>query len=640
MLSSVGDMDWLESLITILNAISDVLTAGVAIISFSLFIYSVTFSLRDRVTNTFTLLLFSLIVIFGADAFLTITENVNLLIPVIEIHWLGIIFLPAIYFLFSDSLLTTTGKPSRGKRRIAGILFVTLSTIFVILLFNDLLVGEIITNQPPAPFLMRTGFTDLFSIFFILVLSLSWYNFIRAFRRTATQTSRRRMLYLIVSALGPAFGSFPYLLYGSQFAENMQVLFWVLSIAANAFVYIALIAMAYSVSFFGFPWTDRLIKSRLFRWVLRGPITASLTLGMTTIVSRLGVQYNFPFTSALVILAMVSTIVLFEYMITLFAPIWERIFFSGNDRVELEKVRLLEDRLLTTNDIQQFLELILATICDRLQINGASLIVNNNSSNSLSIKIGSGQVLSQNNKEEIYEFLNELDPIEFIVESNNGTIIPLRLTEEKSQRIYGAVVIDEKLINKLDAEKMNALLRLIDRVAFALREREEQEKILGSFEMLVPQTSAIQNLIAVSRFDQQRMINGIERIEIRDLEKWVKDALTQIWGGPKIIRNPIMQLKIVQKRIEDRNESPINAVREILREAMSRLRPEGERQYTNEWILYNLIDLKFFEGWKVKDIARRIALSEADYYRKQRAAISSISRQIIEMERIALQKST
>lgn len=640
MLSSVGDMDWLESLITILNAISDVLTAGVAIISFSLFIYSVTFSLRDRVTNTFTLLLFSLIVIFGADAFLTITENVNLLIPVIEIHWLGIIFLPAIYFLFSDSLLTTTGKPSRGKRRIAGILFVTLSTIFVILLFNDLLVGEIITNQPPAPFLMRTGFTDLFSIFFILVLSLSWYNFIRAFRRTATQTSRRRMLYLIVSALGPAFGSFPYLLYGSQFAENMQVLFWVLSIAANAFVYIALIAMAYSVSFFGFPWTDRIIKSRLFRWVLRGPITASLTLGMTTIVSRLGVQYNFPFTSALVILAMVSTIVLFEYMITLFAPIWERIFFSGNDRVELEKVRLLEDRLLTTNDIQQFLELILATICDRLQINGASLIVNNNSSNSLSIKIGSSQVLSQNNKEEIYEFLNELDPIEFIVESNNGTIIPLRLTEEKSQRIYGAVVIDEKLINKLDAEKMNALLRLIDRVAFALREREEQEKILGSFEMLVSQTSAIQNLIAVSRFDQQRMINGIERIEIRDLEKWVKDALTQIWGGPKIIRNPIMQLKIVQKRIEDRNESPINAVREILREAMSRLRPEGERQYTNEWILYNLIDLKFFEGWKVKDIARRIALSEADYYRKQRAAISSISRQIIEMERIALQKST
>lgn len=640
MLSSVGDMDWLESLITILNAISDVLTAGVAIISFSLFIYSVTFSLRDRVTNTFTLLLFSLIVIFGADAFLTITENVNLLIPVIEIHWLGIIFLPAIYFLFSDSLLTTTGKPSRGKRRIAGILFVTLSTIFVILLFNDLLVGEIITNQPPAPFLMRTGFTDLFSIFFILVLSLSWYNFIRAFRRTATQTSRRRMLYLIVSALGPAFGSFPYLLYGSQFAENMQVLFWVLSIAANAFVYIALIAMAYSVSFFGFPWTDRIIKSRLFRWVLRGPITASLTLGMTTIVSRLGVQYNFPFTSALVILAMVSTIVLFEYMITLFAPIWERIFFSGNDRVELEKVRLLEDRLLTTNDIQQFLELILATICDRLQINGASLIVNNNSSNSLSIKIGSSQVLSQNNKEEIYEFLNELDPIEFIVESNNGTIIPLRLTEEKSQRIYGAVVIDEKLINKLDAEKMNALLRLIDRVAFALREREEQEKILGSFEMLVPQTSAIQNLIAVSRFDQQRMINGIERIEIRDLEKWVKDALTQIWGGPKIIRNPIMQLKIVQKRIEDRNESPINAVREILREAMSRLRPEGERQYTNEWILYNLIDLKFFEGWKVKDIARRIALSEADFYRKQRAAISSISRQIIEMERIVLQKST
>ena len=53
----------------ILKAISDVLTAGVAIIAFSLFINSLTFKNRDAVTNAFTVLLISVMVIFGTEAF-------------------------------------------------------------------------------------------------------------------------------------------------------------------------------------------------------------------------------------------------------------------------------------------------------------------------------------------------------------------------------------------------------------------------------------------------------------------------------------------------------------------------------------------------------------------------------------------
>jgi len=74
-------------------------------------------------------------------------------------------------------------------------------------------------------------------------------------------------------------------------------------------------------------------------------------------------------------------------------------------------------------------------------------------------------------------------------------------------------------------------------------------------------------------------------------------------------------------------------LREVLREATARLRPSGERQYTNEWILFNILDLKFMEGWKVKDLSRRLALSEADFYRKQRVAISAVAEQIIMMEK-------
>jgi hypothetical protein len=57
--------------------------------------------------------------------------------------------------------------------------------------------------------------------------------------------------------------------------------------------------------------------------------------------------------------------------------------FRGNEREELEKIRALEDRLLTSNDLRQFIDLILATFCDLLQVSGACLLIKNgnNSSN-------------------------------------------------------------------------------------------------------------------------------------------------------------------------------------------------------------------------------------------------------------------
>jgi hypothetical protein len=68
-------MGFIAEFETLLKAISDVLTAGVAIIAFSLFIYAVTFKQHDRVTLTFTLLLLSIVVIFGADAFATVAAS-------------------------------------------------------------------------------------------------------------------------------------------------------------------------------------------------------------------------------------------------------------------------------------------------------------------------------------------------------------------------------------------------------------------------------------------------------------------------------------------------------------------------------------------------------------------------------------
>jgi hypothetical protein len=609
-----------------------VLNAGVAIVAFSLFIYSITFKNWEKVTYSFTLLLFCVMLIFGADAFVTVISSADTLNLILKIHWLGLIFLPTTYFLFSDALLTMTGKPSRGKRRWIGYTVLIVSLIFTGFLLANRMIGKIVVDQSPAVFTERTIINDFFSIFFVATLSASWWNFIRAYRRTVTTASQRRMLYLIISSLGPAVGSFPFLIYGSQFAILHPMVFWLVSFLANALVYLTLIAMAYAVSFFGFPWPDRVIKSRLFRWVMRGPITASLTLAVTTLITRLGEQHQAN-VSAAVVLAMIAVIVLFEYFITLFAPIWEKLFFYGKDRADLEKIRMLEDRLLTSNDIRQFLELTLATFCDRLQISDAVLLVHPAISENLEVTAGNGK-FADGVKEKVFSQLEVMDSPKLFEKIENVTAIAITQPEDSDRIMLGAFLISEYPPEKLDSEKKTALTRIISRLTLALKDRKSQEELFLNLEMLAPKVSVIQNLLAYSRRDQTYLMNGEDQmIELKDLEKWTKDALTQMWGGPKISRNPIMQLSIVQMRIRENHETPINAVRAILREAINQLKPDGERLYTNEWILFNLLDLKYFEGWKVTEIARKLALSEADLYRKQRIAINAVSRNLIELEK-------
>jgi hypothetical protein len=42
--------------------------------------------------------------------------------------------------------------------------------------------------------------------------------------------------------------------------------------------------------------------------------------------------------------------------------------------------------------------------------------------------------------------------------------------------------------------------------------------------------------------------------------------------------------------------------------------------------------MKFIEGRKVREVAGRLAMSEADLYRKQRVAVEAVARAILDME--------
>jgi len=107
---------------TVLRAINDVLTAGLAITAFSLLIFTFAYRLRDRLTFSFTLILICITLIYATSAFALILQEPGILSFVLRLFWVGIVMLPAGFFNLSDALLTYTGKPSRGRRRAVSVL--------------------------------------------------------------------------------------------------------------------------------------------------------------------------------------------------------------------------------------------------------------------------------------------------------------------------------------------------------------------------------------------------------------------------------------------------------------------------------------------------------------------------------------
>jgi hypothetical protein len=93
-----------------------------------------------------------------------------------------------------------------------------------------------------------------------------------------------------------------------------------------------------------------------------------------------------------------------------------------------------------------------------------------------------------------------------------------------------------------------------------------------------------------------------------------------------------MKLRIIKNFMDNYEGNTSNALRALLRQAVDQVKPEGDRKFTSEWILYNILEMKFIEGRKVREVAGRLAISEADLYRKQRVAVEAVAHAIIAME--------
>jgi hypothetical protein len=514
-----------------------------------------------------------------------------------------------------------------------------ISGAFLVLLILGQLVGGLMVNGEPAPHLQRTFWTNFFTIFYIVIIGWAGYNFIRAYRKMLTRSGQRRMIYLIAGATAPALGSYPYLSFGSNFAAQHPLVFWGTAFVINLLVAALVIVMAYAVAFFGVSWPDRVVKSRLFKWLLRGPVTASLALTLMTLVRRAGELLEGETYSAFVPLVMVVTVLLVEHAITLFSPLWERVLFFGRDRAEIQLLQNIEERLLTRGDLQQFLENVLAAVRDHLQSPCAFVAALDDNELSLNVVAGNRLLLENENLSEVLQLVShngENERHEFTW--GDFWILPLHQRKINGDRdeippLLGILGIARRAEHPLDGDQRDALWMLANRVAFALEDRQLQQRVFRSLEDLQPQMDMLQKIRAAGRYDSSANLLTEPVFMEADLADWVKDALTHYWGGPKLSSSPLMKLRVMQTLVNDYEGNASNALRALLRRAVDQVKPEGDRRFTTEWILYNILEMKFIEGRKVREVAGRLAMSEADLYRKQRVAVEAVARAILEMEK-------
>jgi len=627
---------WMGTVLAGFQAINQILTAGIAITAFSLFLYSLSFNLRDRVARSFALILLCVVIIFTAESLQDNTVTIQTLDLLMRLQWFGLVFLPAAYLHLSDALLVTAGRPSRGRRRIAVRGMYILSSLFLALLAFGLLLGQIVPDGKPAPYLQRTVWTEVFTVFYVIAMVWAGINFYRAYSRMLTRSGRRRMIYLMAGATAPALGSYPYLLFGYALAAQHELLFWSAATIINVLVGALVVMMAYAVAFFGVSWPDRVIKSRLFKWIMRGPVTASVTLGLMTVVRRGGELLGTPY-SAFVPFTVVASIILMEHAITFASPLWERWLFYGQDRGELEFLQNVEERLLTQGDLQQFLEAVLAAVRDHLQASAAFVAALDDETLLPVIVAGNRTIMEDENLSDVLLQVNGDQRREFLWGSY--WVLPLysrrrpEMDRDESPPLLGILGVTKNDTKaEMEGDQRDALWLLADRAALALEDRQLQQRVFRSLADIQPQVEMIQRMRAASRYDTNVNLLSAPLPQEADLATWVKDALTHYWGGPKLTNSPLARLQVVRELADQEDGNIPNALRALLRRAVDAVKPSGDRKFTTEWILYNILEMKFIEGHKVREVAARLAMSEADLYRKQRVAIEAVAKAILEME--------
>ena len=638
--------NWMAALLSGLATFNRFLVVAEVISAASLLLYSLTFNLRDRVARSWNVLLAAVAIVSLCDVASGVVQSEAAAEVWVRLQWLGIALIPGATLHLSDALLATTGQPSRGRRRwavrgtyAAGLLAAAVAWT------SDFLVGRVVRSVS----IVRMTAGPLFPWFtaaFAVLAVWSLVNAGRAYLRCLTPTTRRRMGYLLLALPVILLGVFPYLLLTSS--DELRVnplLFWVVATGSNLLLTAALVLGAYCVGFFGAPQPDRVVKSRLLQWILRGPVVAWAVVAAYVFVNWLERRFGIDGMLWLPV-AMVGVLLVAQFSITVVRlPLERWLFYGGSaDRYDVQRVQHLSERLLTAADLRQFLESVLAASCDTLRITSGFVMQLGERGAELQVQVGSQQLPAaaaadaraalDNGSAAGYQPAN----LQGIFHWGEYWLLPLRelAVEEEldgaQPELLGMLGLHVGLAPQVPEESVLAtLLVLASRAAEALQDRRRQQQLFQSLDVLVPQVESIQRLRAAAAYNGAAALASGRLIDNPDVFQWVKDALVHYWGGPKLTSNPLLALRVVKQALQG-DENPAEALRGVLRDAIEYVRPAGQRKYTGDWLLYNILELRFVQRRKSSEVARQLSVSEADLFRKQRVAVEQVARKIAEME--------
>jgi hypothetical protein len=628
------------NIVSLLSSLNRALSSAIVILAFSLLVYILIYNLRSSVARSFSALIACVCIAYIGDVALFETTSLEAAVPWLKIQWIGIAFTPAAYLHFSDSLLRTTNSLS-GLRRWAVRGGYLVGFLLVPLAFGTELLVHDGFYSPGATQFRAGPLFWLFSVYFFAAVAWGAYNIYRARQRCLTSTSRRRMTYLAVSFAAPALGVFPYLLVASAPSSSFlsQASFFTVLFMGNVGVAMMIAVMAYSVAYFGVLTPDRVVKHSLIHYLLRGPLVATAVIFIFIAMPEKPRILGLPRDMVLTTLT-VAVIVLAQLAINVVRPAIDRLVFR-RDRGEIEWIQELDRRLLTTTDLQQALENILTALCEVLRVR-TGFIAN------LAARSGPRLEGQCGSRAAVEAALSGVNVAALTSAMRNGgeqglAFVPqgdfwyVLLRTKSRDMILGLLGVEARAAQPdLTEGEQEVVTTLITQAELALEDRRLQQDVFLTLKRIIPDIERVQRLRGTVRYTGSPGLIPLafdSPVNAPDFTQMVRDALAHYWGGPNLTDSPLMRLRVVQETLDQHDGNAVRALRAVLGQAIDNLRPDGERRMTAaEWLLYNILELKFIQGMRVRDIAHRLAMSESDLYRKQRVAIEEVARALAEME--------
>lgn len=632
----------MDLLTELLLAVNETLTAGNALTAVSLLLFNLTRNLNNRVAKAGAAVLACVTVAYVADAFISLEPAQTAHEIASRLQWIGIAFVPAALVHLSDALLATTGLPSRGRRRRAlRLLYLVGAGFLLAAALSDSLFQFVLAAGELS--IVAAPLFALYLLYFGLATGFAFYNVQRARKRCLTRASARRMAYLQIAFLTPALGIFPYsvlLNHGDEFT-----LFGLLLInTANIGIILMLLFLSYPLYFFGSDIPDRLVKKQLLDFLLRGPATGLIALAVvnftaqaTRILSLRGDVFTAP--------AVVGAVLLWQWFVSLALPYIEKIFiYRDEDGEQISKLQTLGDRVLTHSDLSQLIAATTESICDYLRIDRAFVISFERAQPEFISKVGSldfdeAELLAETQLLEQIGGQAQETQLERLLHWRDYALIALhsnRIGADGTQALPIGVLGMRNGSDELAQEIASGhLLAFIRRVETSLDDMRLQSEMYNLMEGLLPQFQMTRSRALQLEYRQaNHALPSHDNLPERDeLFEQVRAALRHYWGGSGITQSNLIKLQVVQSRIRQGELTPVNALRKLLEDAIGELRPQGERKMMSpEWTLYNILQLRFLENRKVREVARRLSMSEADLYRKQRVAIQAVADLIWQQE--------